>query len=83
MSHKDRHARWTLKFTKGKRQDVGTIPATDLASPFFGYKSQISIDRKFRLIRKWKTMDAAASDGAKLREGPFDLSNTASVCCLG
>lgn len=52
MSHKDRHARWTLKFTKGKRQDAGTIPATDLASPFFGYKSQISIDRKFRLIRK-------------------------------
>ncbi|GBR65659.1 hypothetical protein GWA01_24870 [Gluconobacter wancherniae NBRC 103581] len=32
MSHKDRHARWTLKFTKAKRQDDGTIPATDPAA---------------------------------------------------
>ncbi|GAL98671.1 transposase [Acetobacter tropicalis NRIC 0312] len=51
LSHKDRHARWTLKFTKAKRQDDGTIPSTDLAIPFFGYKSHSSIDRKFRLIR--------------------------------
>ncbi|EGG79081.1 Transposase insH for insertion sequence element IS5H [Gluconacetobacter sp. SXCC-1] len=43
LSHKDRQARWTLKFTKAKRQDDGTIPATDLAIPFFGYKSQVSI----------------------------------------
>ena len=48
LSHKDRHARWTLKFTKAKRQDDGTLPTTDLAIPFFGYKSHISIDRKFR-----------------------------------
>ncbi|CCT58814.1 transposase [Acetobacter pasteurianus 386B] len=78
LSHKDRHARWTLKFTKAKRQDDGTIPSTDLAIPFFGYKSHVSIDRKFRLIRKWKTTDAAASDGARLREGLLDRSNTAS-----
>ena len=36
LSHKDRHARWTLKFTKAKRQEDGTLPATDLAIPFFG-----------------------------------------------
>ena len=78
LSHKDRHARWTLKFTKAKRQDDGTIPSTDLVIPFFGYKSHISIDRKFRLIRKWKATDAAASDGARLREGLLDRSNTAS-----
>ncbi|WP_156477832.1 transposase, partial [Acetobacter malorum] len=78
LSHKDRHARWTLKFTKAKRQDDGTIPATDLAIPFFGYKSHVSIDRKFRFIRKWKTTDAAASDGARLREGLLDKTNTAS-----
>ncbi|OAJ66207.1 transposase [Gluconobacter cerinus] len=78
LSHKDRHARWTLKFTKAKRQDDGTIPSTDLAIPFFGCKSHISIDRKFRLIRKWKATDAAASDGARLREGLLDRSNTAS-----
>ncbi|WP_264779051.1 transposase, partial [Gluconobacter sphaericus] len=79
LSHKDRHARWTLKFTKAKRQEDGSMPATDLAIPFFGYKSHISIDRKFRLIRKWKTTDAAASDGARLREGLLDRSNTAST----
>lgn len=79
LSHKDRHARWTLKFTKAKRQEDGTLPATDLAIPFFGYKSHVSIDRKFRLIRKWKTTDAAASDGARLREGLLDKTNTAST----
>ncbi|GBQ37162.1 transposase [Komagataeibacter saccharivorans NRIC 0614] len=52
LSHKDRQARWTLKFTKAKRQEDGSMPATDLAIPFFGYKSHIAIDRKFRLIRK-------------------------------
>lgn len=78
LSHKDRHPRWTLKFTKAKRQDGGTIPSTDLAIPFIGYKSHIPIDRKFRLIRKWKATDAAASDGARLREGLLDRSNTAS-----
>ncbi|BCI65676.1 hypothetical protein EDC15_13411 [Acetobacter aceti NBRC 14818] len=55
------------------------MPATDLAIPFFGYKSHISIDRKFRLLRKWKTTDAAASDGARLREGLLDKTNTASI----
>ncbi len=79
LSHKDRHARWTLKFTKAKRPDDGTIPATDLAIPFLGYKSHISIDRKFRMIRKWKATDAAASDGARLREGMLDKTNTAST----
>ena len=79
LPHKDRHARWTLKFTKAKRQDDGTIPATDLAIPFFGYKSHVCIDRKFRLIRKWKATDAAANDGARLREGLLDKANTAST----
>ncbi|KXV69344.1 IS5 family transposase [Acetobacter cerevisiae] len=79
LSHKDRHARWTLKFTKAKRQDDGTIPATDIAIPFFGYKSHVSIDWKFRLIRKWMATDAAASDSARLREGLLDKTNTAST----
>ncbi|GBQ80741.1 transposase [Acetobacter malorum DSM 14337] len=79
LSHKDRHARWTLKFTKAERQADGTIPATDLAILFFGYKSHVSIDRKFRLIRKWKTTDAAASNGARVKEGLLDKTNTAST----
>lgn len=39
LSHKDRHARWTLKFTKAKRQEDGTIrpaisPSRALATNF-------------------------------------------------
>ena len=55
------------------------MPSSDLAIPFFGYKSHISIDRKFRFIQKWKTMDVAAGDGARLRERLLDKSNTAST----
>ncbi|WP_215765076.1 transposase, partial [Gluconobacter sp. P1D12_c] len=36
------------------------------------------IDRKYRFIRKWKTTDAAPSDGAPLREGLLHKANTAS-----
>jgi len=79
LSHKAHHARWTLKCTKANRQDNGTMPSSDLAIPFFGYKSHISIDRKFRLIRKWKTTAAAGTDGARLREGLPDKSNTTST----
>ncbi len=86
LSHKDRHARWSLKFTKAKRQEDGLMPSTDLAIPFFGYKSHISIDRKFRFIQKWKATDAAASDGAKLREGLLGCCHVnrprPSVLCL-
>ncbi|WP_264779041.1 transposase, partial [Gluconobacter sphaericus] len=74
----DRHARWTLKFMKAKRQDDGTMPSSDLAIPFFGYKSHVSIDQKFRFIGKWKTTNAAASDDARLREGLLDKTNIAS-----
>jgi transposase len=79
LSHQDRHARWTLKFTKAKRQDDGSMPSSDLAIPFLGYKSHLSIDRKFRFIREWKTTDAAGSDGARLREGLLDKTNTTST----
>ncbi|WP_408871278.1 hypothetical protein [Gluconobacter cerinus] len=37
--------------------------ATDLTISFFGDKSHIVIDWKFRFIRQWKKTDAAASDG--------------------
>lgn len=79
LSHKDRDARWTLKFTKAKPRDDGTVPAMDLAIPAFGYKNHISIDRRYRLIRRWKTTDASAHDGARLREGLLDRSNTGSA----
>jgi len=51
LRHKDRDARWTVKFTKAKPAIDGTVPATDLAIPVFGYQSHISIDRGFGFIR--------------------------------
>jgi IS5 family transposase len=46
--------------------------------PAFGYKSHISIDRRHGIIRRAKVTDAAAHDGARLREGLIDPNNTAS-----
>lgn len=45
------------------------MPSTDFAISFFGYKSHVSIDRKFRLLRKWKVADAVASDGSTIKRG--------------
>ena len=77
LSHKERQARWTLKVTKAKRQDDGTMPSSDLVIPFFGYKWHVSINRKFRFIRKWKTTHAAANDGARLKKRLLDKINAA------
>ena len=74
---KDVDARWTLKVTKAKPAEDGK-PRVDIAIPVFGYKSHISIDRRHGLIRRGKVTDAAAHDGARLREGLIDPNNTAS-----
>ena len=42
----------------------------------FGCKSHISIDRKHGIIRRRTAADAAARDGARLREGLVDAANT-------
>jgi len=76
-AQKDTSARWTVKFAKAKPKDDGT-PQIDIAIPFFGYKSHISIDRRHGITRREKTTDAAAHDGARLREGLIDPANTAS-----
>lgn len=74
---KDTDARWTVKFSKAKPAADGT-PQTDIAVPVFGYKSHISIDRRHGIIRRGKVTDAAAHDGARLREGLIDPNNTGS-----
>ena len=38
----------------------------------------MAIDRGFGFIRKWAASDAAAYEGARLREGLLDKTNTAS-----
>lgn len=74
---KDVDARWTMKFSKAKPAADGA-PRIDIAIPAFGYKSHISIDRRHCIIRRAKVTDAAAHDGARLREGLIDPNNTAS-----
>lgn len=76
-AQKDTSARWTVKFSKAKPKDDGT-KQIDIAIPMFGYKNHISIDRKHGIIRRGITSDAAAHDGARLREGLIDMENTAS-----
>jgi transposase, IS5 family len=75
---KDTDARWTVKFSKAKPSPDGK-PQIDIAIPTYGYKSHISIDRGHGVIRRGKTTDAAAHDGARLREGLIDPNNTASA----
>jgi len=79
LRHKDRDARWTVKFTKAKPREDGTLPRVDLAIPAFGYRNHIAIDRGFGFIRKWLSTDAAAHEGSRLREGLLDKSNTAAA----
>ena len=79
LRHKDRDARWTVKFTKAKPARDGTLPVVDLAIPVFGYQSHISIDRRFGFIRTWAATDAAAYEGRLLREGLLDKTNTAGA----
>ena len=45
LRQKDRDARWTVKFSKARPRDDGT-PQVDIAVPAFGYKNNISIDRR-------------------------------------
>ena len=76
MRHKGRDARWTIKFTKAKTREDGTKPAVGIAIPTFGYQNHVSIDRAHGLIRKWLATDAASYEGARLREGLLDKTNT-------
>jgi transposase, IS5 family len=79
LRQKDRDARWTVKFSKAKERADGSKPVVDIAIPTFGYQNHISIDREHGLIRRWDATDAAAYEGARLREGLLDKTNTAST----
>ncbi len=77
LRQKDRDARWSVKFTKAKPKADGSKPV-DIAIPSFGYQNHVSIDRAHGLIRKWDVTDAAKFEGALLRDGLLDKTNTAS-----
>jgi len=74
---KDTDARWTMKPSRARPAADGK-PLIDIAIPAFGYNSHISIDRRHGVIRRGQVTDAAAHDGARLREGLIDPTNTAS-----
>jgi len=77
LRQKDRDARWTVKVSKAKPREDG-VEQRDLAVPAFGYKNHVSTDRRHGLIRKWTVTDAAAHDGARLKD-LLDKNNTASA----
>jgi IS5 family transposase len=77
-AQKDVDARWTVKHSRAKPVAEGEKAKPDIAIPVFGYKNHIGIDRRYGLIRTWLVSDAAAHDGARLREGLVDRSNFAS-----
>jgi hypothetical protein len=41
LAQKDRDARWTVKYTKAKPREDGSLPPVDLAIPAFGYKNRL------------------------------------------
>lgn len=68
---------WVPIFGRGRKQQGGTR-GPDIAIPFFGYKSHLSIDRRWRFIRRWTVASAADHDGRLLRRDLIDPTNTAS-----
>ena len=74
---KDTHARWTVQFGKARIREDGE-PMPDIAIPTYGYKAHTSIDRRYRLIRRWDVTDASRHDGKMLRRGLLDPTNTGS-----
>lgn len=77
LAQKDRDARWTLKRGRRKNGHDGRLMA-EIATPMFGYKSHIGIDRHHGFVRTWSASDAARYDGRELI-GLIDPANTGSA----
>jgi transposase, IS5 family len=67
-AQKDVDARWTVKISRPREENTAKRILPALAIPVFGYKSHLSIDRRFGFIRSFRVTDAARHDGALLRE---------------
>lgn len=63
-----------MKVTKAKERPDGK-PQVDIAIPTFGDQNHVAIDVGF--IHTWRASDAAADEGAVLRDGLLDPTNTA------
>jgi IS5 family transposase len=66
-AQKDTNARWTLKIGGKVRYRPDGTPLPMIAVPVFGYKSHISIDRRFGFIRECMVTSASEADGRQLR----------------
>lgn len=66
-AQKDTDARWTLKIGGKVRYREDGTPLPMIALPVFGYKSHISIDRRYGFIREMAVTSASAADGRLLR----------------
>lgn len=67
-AQKDTNARWTLKVGGKVRYRPDGTPLPMIAVPVFGYKSHISIDRRFGFIRESAVTAASAADGRMLKQ---------------
>ena len=76
-AQKDTDARWTLKIGGKVRYRPDGTPLPMIALPVFGYKSHISIDRRYGFIRAAAVTSAAHPDGRMLRQ-VIDRENTGS-----
>jgi IS5 family transposase len=75
-AQKDVDARWTLKIGGKVRYRSDGTPLPRIATPVFGYKSHISIDRRFGFIRGATVTSASTPDGRQLKR--VVAENTAS-----
>lgn len=66
-AQKDTDARWTLKIGGKVRYRPDGTPLPQIALPVFGYKSHISIDRRFGFIREGTITSASGADGRELK----------------
>jgi IS5 family transposase len=76
----DTDGRWTLKRGRkrlAERSEPDEWTQSELATPVFGYKNHLGIDRRHRFIRTFAVTDAAAHDGRQLG-ALLDPRNTAS-----
>ncbi|MBV0914242.1 IS5 family transposase [Anianabacter salinae] len=78
-AQKDTNARWTLKIGGKIRYRPDGKPLPQIALPVFGYKSHISIDRRFGFIRESAVTSAAAPDGRMLRQLLSDENTSMEV----
>jgi hypothetical protein len=79
VAQKDTNARWTLKIGGKVRYRPDGTPLPMITTPVFGYKSRISIDRRFGFIRESAVTSAAAPDGRILRQILSDENTSMEV----